>query len=39
MLVLQVYLVCAIGLSSFKLVQLVPQVLKLSCINPFTNCS
>ena len=34
MLVPQVYSVCAIGPSSFKGVQLVPQVLKLSCISP-----
>ena len=29
---------CVIGPLSFKGTQLVPQVLKLSCINPLTNC-
>jgi len=38
MLVPQIYLMCAIGSSSLKQAQLVPQVLKLSCIGPFTNC-
>ena len=28
---------CVIGPLNFKGAQLVPQVLKLSCINPFTN--
>ena len=37
MLVPQVYSMCAIGPSSFKGAQLIPQVLKLSCISPFTN--
>ena len=37
MLVLQVYSMCAIGLSSLKGAQLIPQVLILSCIIHFTN--
>ena len=37
MLVPQVYYVCIIGLVNFKRAQLVPQVLKLSCISHFTN--
>ena len=36
-LVSQVFSMCAIGPLNFKGVQLVPQVLKLSCINPFAN--
>ena len=36
-LVSQIYPVCAIDPSNFKGAQLVPQVLKLSCINPFAN--
>ena len=37
-LVSQVYSVCAIGSSSLKRVQLVPQVFKMSNMGPFTNC-
>ena len=37
MAVPQVYSVCAISPSSLKRAQLVPQVLKLSCISLFTN--
>ena len=36
-LVSQVFSICAIGPLNFKRAQLAPQVLKLSCINPFTN--
>ena len=36
-LVPQVYLMCAIGLK-FQLSTISPQVLKMSCISPFTNC-
>ena len=36
-LVPQVFSMCVIGPLNFKGAQLVPQVLKLSCINPFTN--
>ena len=36
-LVSQVFSMCVIGPLNFKGAQLVPQVLKLSCINPFTN--
>ena len=36
-MVSQVFSMCVIGPLSFKGAQLVPQVLKLSCINPFTN--
>ena len=38
MLVPQVYSMCAIGSSSFKEAQLVPQILEMSCISSFTNC-
>ena len=37
MLVIQVYPVCVIGPLTLKRAQLVPQVLKLSWIDPFTN--
>ena len=37
MLVIQVYTVCVIGPLTLKRAQLVPQVLKLSWIDPFTN--
>ena len=37
MLVIQVYPVCVIGPLTLKQAQLVPQVLKLSWIDPFTN--
>ena len=36
-LVSQVYPMCAVGPSSLNQAQLVPQILKLSCISPFTN--
>ena len=34
----QVYSMCTISPSSLKRAQLVPQVLKLSCISLFTYC-
>ena len=37
-LISQVFFMCVIDPLSFKGAQLVPQILKLSCINPFTNC-
>ena len=36
-LVPQVYPVCAVDPSSVNQAQLVSQILKLSCISPFTN--
>ena len=38
MLIPQIYPVCVIGPLSLKQAQLVPQVLKLNYISPFTNC-